>query len=127
MLAVTAPTAWLRVAQDVCARISSGETPIGAKISSTQQLAIRHSTSLGTVKRAVQHLTSAGVLEGRQGSGIFVKRAPTDADLGPAQTVDQRLAALEERASSAERRLSVLEQQDRVTSGIEAAPTDPHR
>lgn len=108
---VTAPTAWLRVAQDICARISSGETPVGDKIPSYQQLATRHRVAIGTARRAIGQLTTAGVLEGRQGMGVFVKRLPTAADLGPGATLEERVGHLEERAEQLERRLAALEQQ----------------
>jgi GntR family transcriptional regulator len=92
---VTATPTWKRVAEDICRRISAGETPVGSKLPSQQQLATRHKASVGTVKHALGHLTSAGVLEGVSGSGVFVKRSPTEADLAPAPSAEDRLADVE--------------------------------
>lgn len=74
---VTTPnTTWQRVALDIADRIRNGETPIGSKIASYQQLADRNSASFGTVKRAIEHLRDTGILQGAQGSGVFVLRVP---------------------------------------------------
>jgi DNA-binding GntR family transcriptional regulator len=76
-------TAWQRVARDIADRIRSGETAVGTRIATHQQLVERTGTSLGSVKRAIEHLQQAGVLEGVQGAGVFVQRVPTDDDLNP--------------------------------------------
>lgn len=75
-------TTWQRIARDIANRILSGETPVGTKIASHQQLIQRHGASLGTIKRALEHLQDAGVLQGVQGSGVFVRRIPRQEDLG---------------------------------------------
>ena len=106
----SAPTAWQRIARDIAARISSGETPVGSKISSQQQLIRRHGASLGTVKRAVEHLQERGVLQGVQGAGVFVRRVPNDADLSAAEPDrDNRLNTFEERLHAVEERVARLE------------------
>jgi DNA-binding transcriptional regulator YhcF (GntR family) len=79
---VTFPsTAWQRIVRDIADRIRSGETPVGEKIASHQELMRRHGASLGTVKRAVDYLQAADVLRGVQGAGVFVRRLPRDEDL----------------------------------------------
>lgn len=82
-------TAWQRIAQDITDRILQGETPVGAKIPSHQELSERHGTSVGTVKRAVDHLREAGVLQGVQGAGVFVRRLPRKEDLRFESTASQ--------------------------------------
>lgn len=74
-------TAWQRIVRDIADRIRSGETPVGEKIASHQELMRRHGASLGTVKRAVDYLQAADVLQGVQGAGVFVRRLPHDEDL----------------------------------------------
>jgi GntR family transcriptional regulator len=105
---VTAQTTWLRVARDVCDRITSGEYQVGKKIASTQQLATRNDASLGTVRRALEHLSEMGVVEGRQGIGVFVLRRPVPDDLGPADSIEDRVGSHEERLSVIERQLAEL-------------------
>jgi DNA-binding GntR family transcriptional regulator len=108
-----ATTAWQRIAGDIAARITSGETPVGSKIPSQQQLIRRHGASLGTVKRAVEHLQERGVLQGMQGAGVFVRRVPNEADLSTTEPDnDDRLRAIEERLRIAEERLARLENPD---------------
>lgn len=74
-------TAWQRIVRDTADRIRSGETPVGEKIASHQELMRRHGASLGTVKRAVDYLQGVEVLQGVQGSGVFVRRLPREDDL----------------------------------------------
>ena len=100
---VTVTPTWRRVAEDICQRITSGETPVGSKIPSQQQLATRHQASVGTIKHALSHLVAAGVLEGASGSGVFVQRAPVDSDLEPPLTLEQRVAELERWRATLER------------------------
>jgi GntR family transcriptional regulator len=69
---------WQRVALDIANRIRSGETPVGSKIASYEQLAERHGASYGTIKRAIEYLRETGVLQGAQGSGVFVLKVPDD-------------------------------------------------
>lgn len=106
----TPTTAWQRIARDIAARIASGETPVGSKISSQQQLIRKHGASLGTVKRAVEHLQVRGVLQGVQGAGVFVRRVPNESDLSTFELDNgDRLRAMEERLRIVEERLTRLE------------------
>ncbi|HET9656573.1 MAG TPA: GntR family transcriptional regulator [Kineosporiaceae bacterium] len=77
----TPTTAWQRVVQGIVDQIQVGQIPIGAKIPSHHQLIQRYGASLGTVKRALTHLQEVGVLQGRQGAGVFVLRQPTAQDV----------------------------------------------
>ena len=92
---------WERIADAITAAIRNGETPVGSKIPSQQQLATRHKTSVGTVKRALVSLTQAGIVEGRQGSGVYVIALPGEPR---PPTLEERLAALEARMDAHERR-----------------------
>ncbi len=104
-------TTWERIAQDIRDRIISGETPVGTAIASFQQLSMRHHASVGSVKRAVQQLSTDGILEGRQGSGVYVIASPATA----APSLEERVAEverLEDRVADLERRLAALEQRE---------------
>lgn len=67
---------------------------MGTKIASTQQLATRLSVSRGTVSRAIDHLTARGVVEGVQGSGVFVRRLPDDDDLTLGMPLEKQLSEM---------------------------------
>lgn len=123
-------TAWQRIARDVADRILSGETPVGAKIASHQELADRHGSSLGTVKRAVDHLRDVGVLQGVQGSGVFVRREPREADLDFGATAGpgyDELLKLRAEVETLRDRLDVLEASSRDAANSGAAGEDELR
>lgn len=100
----TTPTSWQRIAEDITTRITTGETPPGEKIASISELATRHNTSPGTVKKAIDHLKNAGVLTGIQGVGTFATRQPTPNDTKPAPTLEQRVTAIEQRLAALEQK-----------------------
>lgn len=105
----TPDAAWMAVARDLCRRITSGEIKVGAKIPSREQMRQRYGVSEGTNRRAIEHLRAVGVLEGRQGSGVYVQRLPTPDDLGTRRTSDQRIAELEAQVSELLARIDALE------------------
>lgn len=108
-MSTTPVTAWQRIAQDITARIASGETSVGSKIPSQQQLVRQHGASLGTIKRAVEYLQDLGILQGMQGAGIFVLRAPAESELDFPTVEGDRLRAVEDRLRAIEDRLAQLE------------------
>ncbi|MBR7174340.1 MAG: GntR family transcriptional regulator [Clostridia bacterium] len=57
-----------RIRQD----IFLGTYPIGSRIPAESELEIRYNGSRVTVRRALQELTAAGLLERKQGKGTFV-------------------------------------------------------
>ena len=59
--------------------ISEGEWSSGELIPAEQELARRSNASVGTVRKAIEHLVSAGMLERFQGRGTFVRRPTFDA------------------------------------------------
>lgn len=54
--------------------IRSGEWPAGASIPPEKRLCERFGVSMGTLRKAVDELTSSGILVRRQGRGTFVAR-----------------------------------------------------
>jgi DNA-binding GntR family transcriptional regulator len=63
---------WRRIRQDILDRINAGILKPGDKLPTTKELAEQYDTSGVTVRKAVEVLIEAGVLEGRQGIGVFV-------------------------------------------------------
>jgi GntR family transcriptional regulator len=65
-------TGYREVANDLQARINSGEYPPGTQIPSYAQLAVLYTVSVTTVQRAILVLQAQGVLVGVQGRGVYV-------------------------------------------------------
>jgi GntR family transcriptional regulator len=63
---------WRRIRQDIQGQIAAGVLKPGDKLPTTKELAEQYDTSGVTVRKAVEVLIEAGVLEGRQGIGVFV-------------------------------------------------------
>lgn len=61
-----------QIADDIAARIKSGEYPASSKIPSYQQLAQLYSVSISTAQRAVLVLQERGLVYGEPGRGVFV-------------------------------------------------------
>jgi DNA-binding GntR family transcriptional regulator len=105
----TPDAAWLVVARDLSQRINSGEIPVGQSIPSREQMRQRYRVAESTIRRAVTHLSSAGVLKGEQGRGVYVQRLPTAQDLETRLTVDQRVVELEAQVAELQARVDALE------------------
>ncbi len=73
-----ADLAYLRVADDIAARITSGELAPGARLRSERDLAAYYGVSYGTVRRAMQVLRDRGLITTIHGRGTFVTGAPAD-------------------------------------------------
>ncbi|MFC8848989.1 MULTISPECIES: GntR family transcriptional regulator [unclassified Micromonospora] len=63
---------WRRIRQDILDRINAGILKPGGKLPTTKELAAQYDTSGVTVRKAIDILIESGVLEGRQGIGVFV-------------------------------------------------------
>jgi GntR family transcriptional regulator len=66
--------AYLRIAADLRARIASGDLPPGAKLPTEAALAEQYGVSRTAVKWAVNSLKGAGLVQGRRGSGVYVRQ-----------------------------------------------------
>lgn len=60
------------VARDIAERIENGEYPIGERIPIEAQLCDIYNVSRTVVREAIAHLRSEGLVESRQGVGVFV-------------------------------------------------------
>ncbi|WP_433350137.1 GntR family transcriptional regulator [Micromonospora sp. CA-111912] len=67
---------WRRIRQDILDRINAGILTPGEKLPTTRELAEQYDTSGVTVRKAVEFLIESGILEGRQGIGVFVAEDP---------------------------------------------------
>ena len=65
---------YLRLRDDIAARIARREWRPGEPIPSEMELAKEHGIAIGTVRKAVDQLVAEGVLERQQGRGTFVRR-----------------------------------------------------
>lgn len=72
--------AYMRVADDIAARIASGELAPGARLRSERDLAEHFGVAYGTVRRAMEVLRGRGLIETIHGRGTFVTGSPA----GPA-------------------------------------------
>lgn len=75
-ITVTEKPGYLRVADSLREPILNGELPPGTRLPSRAQLARRHAVSEQVARCALQLLVAEGLIEGRAGSGYYV-RAPS--------------------------------------------------
>ena len=68
--------AYMRVADDIAARITSGELAAGARLRSERDLAEYYEVAYGTIRRAMRVLRERGLIETIQGRGTYVKKSP---------------------------------------------------
>lgn len=68
------PPAYLQIAADLRGRIVSGELAPGAKLPSESRLMAQFGVSNTVTKRAVAVLKAEGLVEGRHGSGVYVRQ-----------------------------------------------------
>lgn len=65
---------YLEVADDLRRRVKAGEWAVGEKLPSRAQLAEEYDVGRNVTQRAVDRLIVEGLLEGRAGSGTYVRR-----------------------------------------------------
>ena len=64
--------AYVRVANDIAARIASGELSPGTRLRAERDLATHYEVSYGTVRRAMKELREQGLIVTIHGRGTFV-------------------------------------------------------
>jgi DNA-binding GntR family transcriptional regulator len=85
-----------RIAGDLRARIRSGEYAPGSRLPSKSELKAAHGVSDGPVNEAVKVLRGEGLVESRQGSGLFVCDPLPEVALSEYETVMGRIDGLAE-------------------------------
>ncbi|MAZ85179.1 MAG: GntR family transcriptional regulator [Rhizobiales bacterium] len=73
--------AYLRLRDELAARIAAGEWRTDEALPSDNRLARDGDLSVGTVRKAVQMLVDEGLLERRQGSGTYLRKPAFNATL----------------------------------------------
>lgn len=68
-----AELAYVRVADDIAARIASGELAAGARLRAERELAGYYGVAYGTIRRAMAVLRERGLIETVHGRGTFVR------------------------------------------------------
>ncbi|MBW3707780.1 GntR family transcriptional regulator [Streptomyces griseus] len=68
-------TPYLQVADKLRARIRAGEWAVGDKLPSRARFAEEYGVGQSVAQRAMERLIIEGILEGRAGSGTYVRRA----------------------------------------------------
>jgi DNA-binding GntR family transcriptional regulator len=92
--AKTAGPKYRRIADDLRARIESGEYPPGSQLPTKAKLMEQYEVAINTVERAIDELRRAGLVETAQGAGMFV-REPLERSTAPAADTTKRLEELE--------------------------------
>jgi DNA-binding GntR family transcriptional regulator len=69
-----ADLAYLRIADDIAARIADGELAPGARLRSERDLATHYGVSYGTVRHAMEVLRERGLITTIHGRGTFVRK-----------------------------------------------------
>lgn len=73
------PAAYQRVADDIREKIAAEVYPIGSQLPFKRALAAQYAVSTQVIDVAMVLLRSEGLIEGRQGKGVFVLRKPPPA------------------------------------------------
>lgn len=103
-----------RVADDIRARIISGEYAVGTPIPSTPKLGEQHGVSKTVVRKAVDQLCAAGILAGQPGKAVYVRALPEEAAAG-----QRDLAALAGEVAELKRRVHGDSELREIVSRIE--------
>ena len=75
-----------RIADDLRARVTSGEYPAGSQLPTKSELMARYQVAVNTVERAIDELRKAGLVETLQGAGMFVREPPPETAHSPEYT-----------------------------------------
>jgi GntR family transcriptional regulator len=67
---------YMKVAEDIVAKIASGELESGDRLLSEKDLANHYGVSNGTMRHALKILRDRGLIVSRHGRGTFVAEAP---------------------------------------------------
>lgn len=104
-----------RVSADLAGQIASGDVAVGQRLPSERVLAQTYAVSRPTVREAIIALELDGLVEVRQGSGVYVTAvaprggAAAEADMGPFELLEARRAIEGEAAALAALRITNAE------------------
>ena len=110
------PHRYQQVADDLRAQIESGRYPAGDRLPTKPALMKRYGIALGTLDRAIEELRKAGLVETRQGSGMFVRRP--DPERSEYDVVMERVDDLAEEIRQLRERVQAVERGEAAASGL---------
>jgi DNA-binding FadR family transcriptional regulator len=70
----------VRVAEQISGLVTDGTYPLGERLPTEPQLAEQLGVGRSTVREAVQGLAQFGILEARQGKGVYVRALPAETE-----------------------------------------------
>lgn len=106
------PPRYRQIADDLRARIESGEFPPGSQLPTKAELMVSYRVALTTVNNAIGVLRELGLAETRQGRGMYSRKPP---DPGPSEfeVAMARMDELSEDFRLLKERVHALEQEKR--------------
>ena len=106
----TTPPKYRRIADDLRARIESGEYPADSKLPTKAELMAQYTVALSTVDHAIEELRKQGLAETVQGVGTFVRQPPTGGEHSAEYiTVMQQLSEISQEVKRLSERIGELE------------------
>ena len=113
---------WAAIAAALADEIARGLYQPGDRLPTEAMLAARFGVNRHTVRHALAHLATGGLIHSRRGSGVFVRASPTDYPLGRRVRFHQNLAAS---GRSASRRTLLLDTRRADAAEAEALALAP--
>jgi GntR family transcriptional regulator len=106
------PAKYQQLADDLRARIRSGEYEPGSQLPSKAALMGKHHVALGTVNEALRVLRGEGLLETRQGTGTYVcDPLPDEGAPSEYETMMERLDGMTDEVRRLRERLDAVERE----------------
>jgi len=97
-----------QVADDLRAKINDGTYPAGTKLPAKPELSKHYDVALGTLDKAIEVLRKAGLVETRQGSGMYVRQPPPE-ERTDYETVRDQVATLQQDVAALSRKVAELD------------------
>jgi GntR family transcriptional regulator len=85
---------YLAIADELRRRIAAGDYPPGRLLPSESELATERNASRVTVRKALGHLKSEGILDSRQGFGWYTVTTPLRQSLRDLTTIERQIRAV---------------------------------
>src|SRR6185437_8536097 len=111
------PHLYQQVAADLRAKIGNGTYPVGTRLPTKPQLMKRYGVAVGTLDKAIEVLRQAGLVETRQGSGMYVREPEPETGDDP---VRDQMAALQQEVAELRKQVDGHAELAKVVGRIEA-------